>query len=282
MTFTEYYKTHKDGIDGIFFDMDGTLAVGRTPLPGAKELLTLLEEERFPYLLLTNDACHSCAEKAARVQSAGLPVTEERIYSSGNVLSLWAKENYHGELYFQCGNLGKPNFADLAGIRTTRDPDRTDECAGFLMGEGFYDWQPAMEAVLNTLLHHPEKPMIVPNPDSYWASGKNNGIGVGSGGQARFIAGILKEAGVTVEPVYLGKPYGPVYDGAFEKFRGQYPDRQIRRERIMMVGDSLASDILGGNRNGLCSCLVLSGITTLELAEKAPAEKKPRLIFGTV
>lgn len=281
ITFTEYFLAHKQDFDAILFDIDGTLCYGGTPLPGAKELLELLEKEQFPYVLLTNDSCNSCKQKSAIMQNAGLPVPETKILSAGNALKYWADRNYHGELFFQCGDLG--NYAELAGIKVTRDPAKIEQCKGVLSGEGKYDWQESMEAVFNHFLAHPEHPYITANPDSYWPSLHHSGMGIGAGAQTRFICAVLKDAGKEIPPIYLGKPYAPIYQCALPFLQNSFPGRKFEdMGRLAMVGDSLASDIYGANRNGLFSCLVLSGITTAELAEKAPAERKPQAIFKSV
>ena len=79
----------------------------------------------------------------------------------------------------------------------------------------------------------------------------------------------------------INKPYPFIYRGIMAELETLL-GKKVLPERIAMVGDSLASDIKGANANGLCSCLVLSGITTPELAEKAAAESKPQMIFSAV
>lgn len=282
-TFTSFFRRcGKEKFDAILFDIDGTLSSGGRPLPGARELLLMLEKEHFPYILLTNDSCNSREEKAAILQKGNIPVTSERIYSCGDVLRLWKKNaNYQGELLFQCGKLGIPSYAEQAQINVTCDPGKLPECKGVIFGEGTYDWQPALEGVFNFFLAHPDAPMIVVNPDSYWPSCSHSGMGIGSGAQARFICTVLKDAGIQVEPYYIGKPYPPIYQGIMAELE-ELLKKKISPARIAMVGDSLASDIKGANANGLCSCLVLSGITTPELAEQAAPERAPKMIFSGV
>ncbi len=282
-TFTEYFcRCGKERFEAVLFDIDGTLSAGGKPLPGARELLLLLEEQQFPYILLTNDSCNSHKEKAAILHRGNISVPEERIYSCGDVLKLWKKNsNYQGQLLFRCGKLGTPDYAELAGINTTADPERLPQCAGVIWGEGAYDWKTAMEGVFNFYLANPQAPLIVVNPDSYWPATDHSGMGIGSGAQARFICTVLRDAGITVEPFYIGKPYPPVYQGVMAEL-SELLGRRIAPEKIAMVGDSLASDIQGANANGVCSCLVLSGITTLTLAEAAPEHRKPQMIFSGV
>ena len=282
-TFTEFFlRCGRERFDVILFDIDGTLSAGGLPLPGARELLLRLEKENFPFVLLTNDSCNSRKEKAAILQRGNIPVSEEKIYSCGDVLKLWKKNsNYKGDLFFRCGKLGDPDYAAQAGINTTCDPEELPLCKGIIWGEGTFDWKVVFEGVFNFFLTTREAPLIVVNPDSYWPSSTHSGMGIGSGAQARFICTVLKEAGISVEPIYIGKPYPLVYQGIMAELEERL-GRKILPERIAMVGDSLASDIQGANANGLCSCLVLSGITTQALAAAAPVERRPRLIFSGV
>lgn len=283
-TFTEFYQIHRNRLQAALFDIDGTLSIGSRPLPGAARLLEMMAADNFPFLLLTNDSCHSTAEKAEILQNAGLPVTEERIISAGDVLKQWAKSSgYRGELFFQCGQLGNPPYAAMARINVTDDPARIDECYGVLCGEGLFNWQASIEAVFNYFLVHPEAPLVVANPDSYWPSCHHDGMGIGAGAIARFIISLLRDAGVKKEPVYLGKPYAPIYQYALETLRRTFPYvNPLDAARTAMVGDSLASDIRGGNANGLFTCLVLTGITDMTLAENATAERRPAAIFESV
>ena len=49
--FDFFIREGREKTDVILFDIDGTLAYGGRPLPGAGELLDLLNNEHFPYLL---------------------------------------------------------------------------------------------------------------------------------------------------------------------------------------------------------------------------------------
>src|SRR5262249_14180855 len=62
--------------EGFLIDLDGTLMSGRTVLPGAAELLTRLGER---VVIVSNDAEHTPAQVAARLDAVGLAVPQERI-----------------------------------------------------------------------------------------------------------------------------------------------------------------------------------------------------------
>ena len=121
--------------------------------------------------------------------------------------------------------------------------------------------------------------MIVPNPDSYWPSG-NGEIGVGAGGKARFLCTILKEYGIKIAPNYLGKPYNPVYRCALQMLKERFNlPRSATEKKILMLGDSLLSDIRGANKAGFTSGLLLTGISNMNHVEKANSTCTPDYIF---
>ena len=277
--FTDYYLRNRDKLAAIFFDVDGTISDDGKPLPGAQELFSLLKKGNFPYLILTNDSCRSCAEKAAHQNRNGLAISAHNIVSSGDALALWAKEHYRGGCFFRNGRFGRPDFAAAAGIETTSDPEKIFSCAGVLGGEGAVDMHANLEAIFNFFLRNPEAPYIVPNPDSYWPGGRF-GMGFGAGCHAKLIELLLREAGIKKEIVYLGKPYPSIYEVAMQKLAADYPGRDFsNRKKIVSLGDSLYADIRGGNANGFLSALVLTGITNRAMADAAQGEFRPALVF---
>jgi len=281
-SFNEWWKRRAADYDAVFFDIDGTLIAGGKALPGAAELIEELRASRFPFKLLTNDGNHSVEEKSAIMRGRGLDVEPIDIVSCGMALdTAFEKFGLKGKKVYAMGLLGNPDFAELAGAEPVRDPERIEECAAVVVGEGTYNWQENISAVINYYISTPNRTMIVPNPDSYWPNGRNGGIGVGAGGKARFVQTILREYGIKIHPVYLGKPYKPVYRRAMKALRASFPDlpRSARGKRIMTLGDSLFSDVRGAVASGLSAGLVLTGVTSLKQAEMAKPSRRPDVVF---
>ncbi len=283
MTFFEHYMEHCRDYRALLFDIDGTLACCGHAAPGAVELLNELHINRIPYMIITNDALHSVEEKRVRLAAAGLEVDSDVIISAGDVLADTVELNcWTGKKFFILGKLGNPCFAEKAGLDVTRNIDELDGCFGIINAEGRYDWHDHMQAVMNYFRRHPYAPFVVPNPDSYWP-GRNGTVGVGAGGQARFIAGMLREMGVDISPIYLGKPYRPIYDCTMKRLRQKYSlPEDLDFGNVIMLGDSLASDIAGANNCGMVSALLLTGITNLQQAANAAAQYRPALIFDAL
>ena len=277
--FSSAFKQHQDEFDAVLFDIDGTLAIGSTPLPGVLDFLQYLSRQDIPFLLLTNDAGASHEQKAGILQRGGLPVTPHQILSAGDGLKWWAKQNYRGGLFFQYGSFGTPSYVENAGIEFTKDPERIRECCGVLGGEEIFDWRISLEAAFNLLLKHPEYPYIIGNPDPYWVSNRKAGCGIGAGGLARMVQTILLSAGVDIQPVYLGKPYEPVYQSVIPYLRESFSGKSFDDPgRIIMVGDMLFSDIAGARKNNFRSALVMTGATTPDVLSQTAESDLPEWI----
>jgi HAD superfamily hydrolase (TIGR01450 family) len=283
-SFAAWWERHRDGFDGILFDIDGTLIAGRHALSGAAALIAHLRAAGIPFLLLTNDGNHSPEEKSATLAKAGLGLGPDDILSCGHALAPHvARHGLAGQRFYALGDLGVPDYAERAGLQTVREPREIGRCAGVIVGEGIYDWQANIGAALNFFIRHPERPLLVPNPDSYWPNGPDGEIGVGAGGKARFLCQILRDYGIRKQPVYFGKPYPAVFRLACRRLQERADSRhRFSPGRILMVGDSLASDIKGANRAGLVSALVLTGITTLVHLRAAQPACRPQLVFAAL
>lgn len=54
-----YFCMEKEKKTGFVIDIDGTLVLGQTPIPGAKQTLEHLHSNNHPLLLLTNNCAPS-------------------------------------------------------------------------------------------------------------------------------------------------------------------------------------------------------------------------------
>ncbi len=277
MYFNQFLKDHRADYDVLLCDIDGTLVRGASALPGAPELIAYCRETKLPFFLLTNDSNHSLEEKSAIINRAGLDITPDEIISAGSMLTAFARsEHLEGRQFFVMGKLGTPCFAEKAGLKVCRDPEQIDDCAGVIVGEGRYDWQPAFHAAFNFFIKYPDRPLLAPNPDSYWPGKQKGWFGIGAGAQARFVCALLKDRGIHKAPHYFGKPFPDMYHHALKLAGAE------EVERAIMLGDSLTGDIAGANVVGIASAVVLTGITTAEMAENAPPREKPQRIFNAL
>jgi len=283
INFLEWWKLNKTDYDAICFDVDGTLCVGETSLPGALELISLLQAENTPFIALTNDGVHSPETKAIRFHTAGFNITKESVISCGNAINhVVEDEQLENKKFFIMGEFGDPLYSDTCNIQTTKKLSELLDCDGVIVGELNYDWETTINSVINLFIIKPDAYLITPNPDSYWPIGDELAIHVGAGGVSRFILSILTEYGIKVNHIYLGKPYKAIYDYTIKHLKDEYKNLNFNdNKRILVVGDSLKSDILGANNYGCSSVLLLSGITK-ESHLHDSMEIKPDYIFKQI
>lgn len=134
------------------------------------------------------------------------------------------------------------------------------ESASFIMNTG-----PEMRQVedFDSLLQKAQRltlPMVCVNPD----------ISVISGGKVTLCAGTVaaryKALGGIVK--YHGKPYPEIYRNLLKKIGATYT------EDILVIGDSLATDIKGANVMGIDAALVLTGLSEQEFGISGAARER--------
>src|SRR5262249_53046443 len=85
-------KTRSIGpIEGLMFDLDGTLVLsdksltGYQVLPGAIEVLSALNTRGIPFVALTNGSAYPPAQQASKLRAIGLPISDEALLTPSTV-----------------------------------------------------------------------------------------------------------------------------------------------------------------------------------------------------
>lgn len=275
-SFNNWFEQHRQDFDALVFDIDGVLLAGQTPVPGSGEFVQKLREMNFPFSLLTNDGNHSVDVKCEHLKNCGVEFFPQELTScSHGLVEVATKLNLAGKLFFIMGDLGEPCYAENVGLVITRDLKELPKCTGVIDGEKNYDWEPVLNAVVNYFIANPNALLIVPNPDEYYPIAGDK-IELASGATARLVQNALKAHSISIEPIYLGKPYTPIFEHNHTALEKRLK-KAIERKRVVMIGDSLDSDIKGANDFGYRSALVLTGITKAGMLKVSPI--KPDLVF---
>jgi len=274
--FTDWFEGRRGEADAVVLDIDGVLMCGGEALPGAARLMQALRAAACPFSLLTNDAHHSHAEKARWLAGAGLDAREGEILSCADgLVDLCAERGLAGRRFFLAGNLGTPCYARLAGLEVTREPAELGACAGVILGEENYDWELAINAAVNFFLAKPGGLLVVPNPDVAFRAADAR-IRLASGAPAQLIQYALGVCGVKIEPIWLGKPYPPIF-ARNHRVLESTAGRRLDPGRVLMLGDSLTSDVCGSRGFGYRSALVMTGVTRHDMLAASPV--LPDLVF---
>jgi HAD superfamily hydrolase (TIGR01450 family) len=249
--------------DVFLLDAYGVLVTTRGPIAGAGAFLERLSREGREWMIVSNDASRSIATTTARYLDFGLPVTAERLLTSGALLApYFEREGLGGAPCVVIGTEDSRDFVRAAGGRVVGpDDDRASVCVVC----GVYDepGAPFLETVNRTIslvlrrlgLGLPMR-FVLPNPDIVYPSDTAM-FAFTAGGLAALLEAVIRlrdpEGTCRFEP--LGKPYAPIFDVAFERLG--HPDPR----RVVMIGDQLVTDVLGASRAGIDSVLIETGVS---------------------
>lgn len=253
----EDFKSIIDRYEIIFFDAFGVLKTHSGLVPGIERTFDYLKSQNKEYYIVTNDASRSPGQLAQSYHDKGLyAVTSDRIISSGQLTKEYLELKVDGGYVAYLGTSKSAHYIESAGLKTlpVRDVNSTNidkvNALIFMDDEGF-DWFEDLNKTVN-LLRKRTIPAIVANTDYAYPVSKTD-VGIAIGGLAQMIETIVGK-----KFIRFGKPDSQMFMFAYDLIR-EY--RSISKKQIVMVGDTLQTDIIGGNKFGLDTVLVLTGNT---------------------
>ena len=244
----------------FLMDMDGTLYLGDSVLPGAMDFIRTLERTGRRWIYLTNNSSRGGKDYVPRLRQLGFPCTEEQVYTSGMATAAWLKKTYPDKPVFPVGTVRfLMELADHGITFTEEDP------AAVVVG---FDRE-LTYAKLEKAVHFLRRGsgFVAANPDRVCPM-PNDEVLPDCGS----ICALLTAA-TGREPLYIGKPDRRMVDVISEQ-------TGIPNERIVCVGDRLYTDISVGVNAGAVSVLVLSGETTEDMLQRS--EIRPDYVFRSV
>ena len=229
------------------FDLDGTIYLGDTLLPGAAETITVLRKAGRRTIFLSNNATKTRSEYVTKLTHLGIPTPLDDIINSSFVMVQWLLNEMPEARLFVVGE--EPLKRDLraAGFQLSETAGEIDiVVASFDRTFVYQKLQIAFVAIrLGARL-------VATNPDRYCPV-------PGGGGEpdcAAVIAAIEACTGVKCEAI-TGKP-SPIMIKVITDML------QLPPEQCIVVGDRLETDIRMGIAAGMATCLVLTGDATQE------------------
>ena len=258
-------RTPLDDVDVVLADLDGVVYAGAGALPHAVESLNRSRDgRRLGYI--TNNASRTDASVAAHLRELGLDTAPADIVTSPQAaVRLLVDRVAPGSMVLVVGGEGLVNELEKAGFVVTR---RADDAPAAVV-QGFapeVGWSQLAEAAYALALPEEEGgiPWIATNTD--WTIPQARGIAPGNG---TLVSAVHTAVGRLA--TVAGKPEVPIFDEAVARFGARHP---------LFLGDRLDTDILGANRAGIPSALVLTGIDRPKHVLAAPAGSQPTFILS--
>ena len=93
-------------VKAFLLDMDGTFYLGDRLLPGALELLKVLNRKQIPFCFLTNNSSKSNLEYCQKLISMGVGEADARVITSGDATMLYLKQRTQYRKVYLVGTPG--------------------------------------------------------------------------------------------------------------------------------------------------------------------------------
>ena len=233
-----------DTFDAVLLDAYGVINRGEAAIPGVPERIRSLQAAGKRVLVVSNAAGYPHHTLMSRYHRLGYAFAADDVITSRKTLvrRLQTEPPRHWGM-IAGPHFGPDEFPPLDYRLLADDRADYDAVEGFLL-VGASGWNARRQAMLVETLKTTPRPLYVGNPDLL--APQANGYSIEPGTYAHQI---MDETGV--EPIFCGKPFGSIFELAKVRLDGM-----LDPERTLMVGDTLHTDILGGQAAGLQTALV--------------------------
>ncbi|SNZ03315.1 4-nitrophenyl phosphatase [Natronoarchaeum philippinense] len=232
---------------GAILDVDGTIVLGDQSIPGAADAVDVLRDAGLDLLLFSNNPTKRRDHYADRLADHGIEIDPSRFLTAATVTAEYLDEHHAGDDLLVVGEPGLEDLLVERDLALGAGPDDADAVVASIDREFHYDrltealW--ALEddsaAFLST-----DPDVTIPVEDH---------LVPGSGA----IVGAIEAATGRQPDRVLGKPADTAIDAALERLG-------VPPESVLVVGDRLDTDIALGERAGMTTALVLTGVTDRE------------------
>lgn len=248
-----------DTFDVLLFDLDGVVYIGPDAVPGAVDGIAAAQAQGVRCIYVTNNASRTSGDVAAHLRELGLTLDDADVITSSMAGASLVSEFAASGKVLAVGGDGVRSALRERGFEPvdTYSPDVVAVMQGYGPNVGWRDLAEATFAVRAGV------PWIATNLDFTFPTPK--GVAPGNGSLVRLVA----EVAGRQPDAAAGKPEPALLNEAV---------RRTGATRPLMVGDRLDTDIAAGNRLGMPTLLVLTGVCDAATAAAATGEEIPTFV----
>ncbi|MDR9429112.1 MAG: HAD-IIA family hydrolase [Natronomonas sp.] len=235
---------------GAVLDLDGTVYRGEELLSGVAETIETFRAADVQPLFFSNNPTKSRAAYVERLSGLGIEAEPDEVLSAGTVTTRFLAAEHGGDSAFLIGDPGLEAQFDDAGVDLVGDATNADVLVvSWTRDFGYGDMLAGYRALdAGATFYGTDPDLVIPT---------TGGMVPGSGAMINAVGGTMERAPEKI----LGKPSDEARLAALDAL-------ELAPERCFVVGDRLNTDIELGERAGMTTVLVRTGVTTdADLAE---------------
>jgi len=242
------------------FDLDGVIYRGDTIIPHASKIIKELKEHSIKVVYNSNNSTATRQTYVERLKKFNMNSKISDFYTSASITSAEITKLKENANLYVIGEIGLREELSSLGHKITTEPLNFEDIDFVIVGLD-RDFKYRNLAIAQKCILEGNAKFYATNADSTLPVAR--GLKPG--------AGVMVNALITCtgkNPIRIfGKP---------EPFgiKMILSDNQVSAENACIFGDRLNTDILAGNRAGIITVAVLTGVTSLEMIEELKVESQ--------
>ncbi len=227
---------HGTSIEGLLIDLDGVLYVGPKPVSGAIEAVAAIRGASIPMRFITNTTTKPLSALVEKLAGLGFDIPAEEILAAPIAARRYLRGKPNVVCKFLLNDDVLRDFEEFA----VSDTEANAVVIGDIGNAWSYD---LLNNVFRLLMNGAE--LIALHRNKFWETEHGLQMDIGA-----FVAALEYVSGKSA--TVIGKPSRAFFDVAIEELG-------VPRERVLMIGDDVDSDVGGARRNGIRGVLVKTG-----------------------
>ena len=252
-----------DQFQTLLLDLDGVIYAGENAILDAVESIASVRASGIPVGYVTNNSSRKPETIAEQLRGFGLELSVDDVISSAQAgVELLSTMIPQGSRVLVVGGEGLRSRVLDAGFELVQSSDDKPVAViqGFAPDVGWKDLAEASYSIQSGAK------WVATNQD--WTIPRERGLAPGNG---TLVSAVHTAVGQL--PIVAGKPERAIFETAMRVFGA---------DSAIYVGDRLDTDVVGANKAGLGSGLVMTGVTTRKELLGARPDSRPHFVLGTL